>query len=139
MKSNQTIITLFAKSKEHEGKKWTNFSTLKNGEWYSVRFVKECNIPKVYEVTEGIKRAFVGLTAKNTFNVAESDYGKILYVENFRELSEDEIKNEIEKETQRVVDYRKKREAEKMSFLDDSPKEEVTFSPAKEDDEDLPF
>lgn len=128
-------IILFCKAKEHEGKKWTNFSTKRGKEWYSVRFVKGCPTPNTHEVVEGIRRAFVGLSAKCVYNIANSDFGKVLYVESFEDISDERLSHLLSNEKAKIVEYRAKREAEKISFL--SVEEDELIE--NQEDEDLQF
>ena len=110
------LLTLIAKKREHEGKKWINFSLIKNEKWYSVKFVKDCIPPKVYGVAEGVGRAFVELTEKHKFDITDGERATI-FVEQYDDLSAEALKAEIEKEKNKIENYREKREKSKMSFL----------------------
>ena len=108
------ILTLIAKKREHEGKKWINFSFVKDKKWYNVKFVKNCIPPKAHAVTEGVGRAFIELTEANKFDIVESD-NAVIFVEDYTELSAEALKAEIEKEKN------------KMNFLMPIKDEELPF------------
>lgn len=123
------ILTLICKKREHEGKKWINYSYIKGEKWYSIKFVKDCIAPKMHLIDEGIYRAFIELTTKNKFDLKISDEGKnsIIFVENYQDLENDELVKIIEKEKDKLDKYRKKRDSEKMSFLSPMDDAELPF------------
>ena len=127
-----SAITLYCKAKEVDGKKWTNFLTKKGEEWYKVKFVKGCQPPKIHTILDSVKRAFIGLDTNSTFNVANSPYGKILYIESFVTLSNERVDSLISSEKLKVSEYRETREKEKLSFLAVEEDEII-------EKEDLPF
>ena len=128
-----TSIKLICKTKEANGKKWINFSTKRGDTWYAVKFVKGCQTPKVVTVTDNVMRAFIGLDATSTFNIADSPYGKVLYVENYIAFSDARLESLVEAEMEGIKMYRDKREIEKLSFL--APDE----SEIEDESQDLPF
>lgn len=123
---NNMNMTLICKKKEHNNSKWTNYNYIKNGVWYSVRFVKGCQTPRPVTIDEGIQRAFISLTNKNTFNIVDTDFGKVIYVEDYDEVPSRDIEKLKQIEVEKIEAYRQKREDEKISFLSN-------------DEEDLPF
>lgn len=132
-KNRVTTIKLICKAKEANGKKWINFSTKRGNTWYSVKFVKGCMTPEVVKVAENVMRAFIGLDANSTFNIADSPYGKVLYVENYITFSGARLEGLAGAELENIQTYREKRESEKISFL--APDEAEIES----ESQDLPF
>lgn len=128
-----TAIKLICKTKEADGKKWINFSTKRGDTWYAVKFVKGCHTPKVVTVTNNVMRAFIGLDSTSTFNMADSPYGKVLYVENYIAFSDARLGSLVEAEMENIQTYREKRESEKISFL--APDE----AEIEDESQDLPF
>ena len=128
-----TAIKLICKTKEADGKKWINFSTKKGDTWYAVKFVKGCRTPKVVTVTENVMRAFIGLDVNSTFNIADSPYGKVLYIENYVTFSDTRLESLVEAEMESIQTYREKREREKISFL------ATDESEIEDESQDLPF
>ena len=120
------ILTLIAKKREHEGKKWINFSLIKNEKWYNVKFVKNCIPPKAHTVTEGVGRAFIELTETNKFDIVEKEQS-VIFIEDFNELNTEALKAEIENERKKIEAYREKRERSKMNFLMPIKDEELPF------------
>ncbi len=110
------ILTLIAKKREFEGKKWINFTYLKGDKWYNIKFVKNCVPPKAHAVTEGVGRAFIELTETNKFDIVEGEKA-VIFVEDFNELNAEALKTEIENERKKIEAYREKRERSKMNFL----------------------
>lgn len=128
-----TTIKLICKAKEANGKKWINFSTKRGDTWYAVKFVKGCRTPEVVTVTENVMRAFIGLDATSTFNIADSPYGKVLYVESYIAFADARLGSLVEAEMENIQTYREKRESEKISFL--APDE----AEIEDESQDLPF
>ena len=110
------ILTLIAKKREHDGKKWTNFLFVKNKKWYSVKFVKDCAPPQTYEVADGIKRAFIELTQENKFDIKEGERA-VVFVENYNELSAEALAEAVNIEKKKIETYRQKREQARIDFL----------------------
>ena len=121
------ILTLIAKKREHEGKKWINFSFVKDKKWYNVKFVKNCIPPKAHAVTEGVGRAFIELTEANKFDIVEKEQQLIIFIEDFNELNTEALKAEIENERKKIEAYREKKERNKMNFLMPIKDEELPF------------
>lgn len=120
------ILTLIAKKREQDGKKWTNFSFVKNEKWYSVKFVKDCAPPQVYEVADGVKRAFIELTKENKFDIVEGGRA-VIFVENYNELSAEALTAAVNAEKKKIETYRQKREQDRINFLLPSDDTEIPF------------
>ena len=121
------ILTLIAKKREYDGKKWTNFSFVKNEKWYSVKFVKDCAPPQAYEVADGVKRAFIELTKENKFDIKEGE-SAVIFVENYNELSAEALTAAANAETKKIEKYREKREQDRINFLLPSDDTELPFA-----------
>lgn len=132
-KNRVTTIKLICKNKEANGKKWINFSTKRGDTWYAVKFVKGCRTPQVITVTDNVMRAFIGLDANSNFNIADSPFGKVLYVESYIAFSDTRLESLVETELENIQTYREKRESEKLSFL--APNE----AEIEDESQDLPF
>lgn len=120
------ILTLIAKKKEQDGKKWTNYLFVKNEKWYSVKFVKDCAPPQTYEVADGIKRAFIELTKKNKFDIKEGERA-VVFVENYNELSAEALTAAVNAEKKKIEKFRQKREQDRINFLLPSDDTEIPF------------
>lgn len=121
------ICTLICKKRESEdGRKWVNYSMLKGKKWYNVKFVKECAAPQVHKIADGVIRSFIELTADCTYDIREQGTNATLFVENYKNLNDEQLKSAITAETAKVEKYRAEREKARVNFLAD-------------DDTDLPF
>lgn len=121
------ILTLIAKKREQEGKKWTNFLFVKNEKWYSVKFVKDCAPPQVYEVADGVKRAFIELTEENKFDIVEGERA-VIFIENYKKLSAEALTAAGNAEKKKIETYRQKREQDRINFLLPSDDTELPFA-----------
>jgi len=123
------IATLICKKREFDGKKWINFSFVKNNKWYSVKFVKDCAAPQIHKIDEGIHRSFIELTATDKFDMKNNEDGKnvTIFVESYSNLSAEALAAAIAAEKKKLEEYRAAKEKEKMSFL------------LPTDDKDMPF
>lgn len=132
------ILTLIAKKREvNDGisapRKWINFSTLRKGKWYNVKFVKDCAAPQCIKVADGVVRAFIELTPDSKYDVSPKGNGT-LFVESYNPVTGDTLEKLKAAETEKVNAYRAKRERERMDFIndDDTPS-------ADGGDDDFPF
>lgn len=121
------ILTLIAKKREQDGKKWTNFSFVKNEKWYAVKFVKDCAPPQIYEVADGIKRAFIELTKENKFDIVEGEKA-VIFVEDYKQLSAEALTAAGNAEKKKIETYRQKREQDRINFLLPADDTELPFS-----------
>lgn len=111
------VVTLIAKKRESEdGRKWINFSTLKRGKWYNVKFIKDCAPPQVHKVADGVLRAFVDLTADSKFDISPKGNGTI-FVETYNPVVADALESAIAAEKVKIDKFREKREKERMDFI----------------------
>lgn len=125
------ICTLICKKRESDDglRKWVNYSMVKGakngkgGTWYNVKFVKDCAAPQVHKIAEGVGRAFIELDATCTYDIKEQASGNTLFVESYKNLTDDTLKEHIAAETKRVEEYRAEREKARKNFLDDDDTE----------------
>lgn len=115
------ILTLIAKKREvNDGmtpaRKWINFSTLRKGKWYNVKFVKDCASPQVQKVADGVARAFIELTPESKFDVSPKGNGTI-FVESYNPVTGDALDACVKEERKKVEEYRAKREKERIDFV----------------------
>lgn len=123
------IITLIAKKREVSdgitpSRKWINYSTLRKGKWYNVKFVKDCAPPQIHKVAEGVARAFIELTPDDTYDISMKGNGTI-FVESYTPVADDALKACIAAETKKVEDYRAKREKERLDFISDDDTDDI--------------
>lgn len=117
------ILTLIAKKREvNDGttpaRKWINFSTLRKGKWYNVKFVKSCAPPQVQKVADGVVRAFIELTPESKYDVSSKGNGTI-YVEGYNPVTGTALDACVKAEQKKVEEYRAKREKERIDFISD--------------------
>lgn len=123
------ILTLIAKKREiNDGmtsvRKWINFSTLRKGKWYNVKFVKECAPPQVQKVADGVVRAFIELTPESKYDVSAKGNGT-LFVESYAPVTGGALDACIKEERKKVEEYRAKREKERIDFISDDDADDI--------------
>lgn len=123
------ILTLIAKKREiNDGmtpaRKWINFSTLRKGKWYNVKFVKDCAPPQVQKVADGVARAFIELTPESKYDVSPKGNGTI-FVESYTPVTGSALDACVKAETKKVEDYRAKREKERLDFISDDDVDDI--------------
>lgn len=114
------ILTLICKKRELEGKKWINFSLLKGGKWYSVKFVKNCAAPLIHKIDKNVYRAFISLAETDKFDIAQKNEGgknATVFVETYSNLSDEMLSASVETERKNLAAYRALRDKERVSFL----------------------
>lgn len=121
------IFALNCKRMERDGNKWINYSTKKDGKWYSFRFVRDCVPPKPHKICEGVAKAFIDLDDSHVWNISEKGGYLYLYVESYADLKPEALELAIRKERENIEKFREQKEKEKKNFI----------TPI--DDEDLPF
>lgn len=139
------ILSLIAKQRVTETNKWWNFSTLRKGVWYDVKFVHDAAPPKVYDIDKPNKvmRAYVSVTPEQC-DIADKNGRKTIFVNDYSTLSADDMKPYVEADRARIAEFREKRNKEKMNFFDDNvaPTAVDTPDPVKMPPptaDDLPF
>lgn len=143
------ILTLIAKQRTSAdgNQKWYNFSTKRGNAWYDVKFVHDCAPPKVYNIERNkdsgarVMRAFINVD-ETTSNVSDKGGRLTLYVNDFKQLSDAELKTAVEAERKVVEDFRAKRQKETRDFFTDGtpppPAELATDGLLPVDDDDFP-
>lgn len=122
------ICTLICKKREAEdGRKWVNFSMLRGKKWYNVKFVKECAPPQVQKIAEGVGRAFIDLTPDDKYDIREQGSNATLFVESYKNLSEDALKKCVADEIAKVEKYRADHEKARVDFLTPVDDAELPF------------
>lgn len=122
------IFTLICKKRETEdNRKWINYSMCKGKVWYNVKFVKECAAPQLHKIMDNVERAFIKLELTDKYDIVyKSNNSRILFVESYSDLTDDELKAAIAAETKKIEDYRKAKEKVRIEFLSDGS-EDIPF------------
>lgn len=111
------LFTLICKKRTTEdGKKWTNYSLLKDKKWYSVKFVKDCAPPQNHKIDENIFRAFIELTNNDVFDLKEGEY-PTLFVEKYTAPAPETVEKYIGIEKKNIQKFREKKDQAKKDFI----------------------
>lgn len=144
------VLVLIAKRKQSEDgqRKWVNFTCIRGGVWYDVKFVHDCAPPVVYDIDKpnNVLRAFIDCDETQS-NVATRGGRNILYVENYSALAKDDpkLKEAVEAERAFINKKRDERKAATRSFYaNEAPPKPVDYPDGSEnapppDDDDLPY
>lgn len=143
------VLALIAKRRQSEDgqRKWVNFTCVRGGVWYDVKFVHDCAPPAVYDIDKpnNVLRAIIEVD-ENGSNVAVKNGRNVLFVEHYTALPVDDPQFKAAVEAERLF-VNKKREERKAAtrsfFAGEAPPQPVDYPDGSENppptDDDLPY
>lgn len=137
-------ITVIAKKVTlKDGHAFISHRTLRNGQWYDVRFASDVTVTKAmyHDIGNKVIRMFIDVLPQNC-NVRENKRGRnVLWVSAFTPLDGDDLVAAIAAEQKAIEEYRAAQDSLTRNFFaDDAPPPKVDNAPLKQvDPNDLPF
>lgn len=127
------IIEIIAKKVEKEdGDKFTKYMTVKGKTFYTVKFVKGCEAPKLYKLDNDKMRGYIDLTTESVFNKKETKRNykgteytdNIIFIESYKEVDKATTEKYIEASNKKMADFKAQQEKDRLNFIaeeDDLP------------------